>query len=54
MFRVTPQGGAKVRFKVCGLTSEAQVEEAAEAGAGVIVVDGRDVGPEGIERASVS
>lgn len=36
MFRVTPQGGAKVRFKVCGLTSEAQVEEAAEAGAGYV------------------
>ncbi len=35
MFRVTPQG-TKVRFKVCGLTDERQVEAAAEAGAGYV------------------
>lgn len=33
-FRVTPQG--RVRFKVCGLTTEAQVAAAAEAGAGYV------------------
>ena len=37
-FRVTPQDErpGRVRFKVCGLATEAQVEAAAEAGAGYV------------------
>ena len=34
--RVTLQGRGPVRFKVCGLTEERQVEAAAEAGAGYV------------------
>ena len=34
--RVTLQGRSPVRFKVCGLTTEAQVEDAAAAGAGYV------------------
>jgi phosphoribosylanthranilate isomerase len=34
--RVALQGRGPVRFKVCGLTTEAQVEAAAEAGAGYV------------------
>ena len=34
--RVTLSGRGPVRFKVCGLTTEAQVEAAAEAGAGYV------------------
>jgi len=34
--RVTLSGRGPVRFKVCGLTAEAQVEAAAEAGAGYV------------------
>jgi phosphoribosylanthranilate isomerase len=34
--RVTLQGRGPVRFKVCGLTTEAQVEAAAQAGAGYV------------------
>lgn len=34
--RVTPQGGGRVRFKVCGVTTPAQVESAAALGAGYV------------------